>query len=237
MKLVLTMLLIGAMRASAASLLHYWPGWWFAPMTADTFSFPTNGASSFPAFIVQTNTAPQSLVGKTLSATFRVNATADAVFRFGGQDKWNTGTTPPHARLFFSTRLGYDAEDGCPKCSWYSADGWQVISNGTFTVTATLDPDRWTDSGARPWGETNSFAGALTNVIEVGLCFGGGSFYDIGVALTSGAATFTLTDLRVSVNPLTLNVESSPDLANWSVLHELRVFPTNASGFFRVRVQ
>lgn len=206
------------------SLLNYYPGWYFAPLESNTFAFPYRGGS-FPAFVVQTNAARQDISAGAITATFRVVATDDARFTFGGEGRWNTGPMPPHARLFFSSRLGYYAEDGCPECSWWSADGWQVISNGTFTITASFDPARWSHSH----GQTNAaaFAAALTNVIEAGVSFGGGSFFDIGVGLTAGNATFEMLALdfippggAVKL-PLAdgLNcISTSTDLTNWTAL-------------------
>ncbi len=222
------------------SLLNYYPGWYFATqIQANTFSFPYRGQwpiGSFPAFVVLTNAIPQDISSGAITATFRVMATEDAVFRFGGQGSWNTGPTPPHARLFFSARLGYNAEDGCPKCSWYSADGWQPISNGVFTVTASLDPLRWTDSGAALNGTpppVTTFQEAITNVIEAGICFGGGSFYDIGVGMTEGQATFEMLslDFLPGTGALSLNltnglncIQTSTNLPNWTPLTQ-RVGP------------
>lgn len=213
---------IFAIQSQAAfSLINYWPGWYFAPMPSNTFAFPYRGGS-FPAFALQTNSTPQNISSGSISATFRVTSTPDAVFRFGGQDNWNTGTLPPHARLFFSSYHGYLAESGCPECFWWSRDGWVAITNGTFTISATLDPARWTHAH----GQTNAaeFYETLANTIEVGIALGGGSFFDIGVGMTAGNATLEMLALDfipAGTIPLALpfalnKIETSTDLTSWT---------------------
>lgn len=171
------------------SLLNYWPGYAWAPLPSNTFAFPYRGGS-FPAFVLLTNATPQDISSGAITATFRVIASPDAAFTFGGEGRWNTGPMPPHTRLFFSSYHGYLNESGCPECFWFSQDGWGTITNGVFTITASLDPARWTHG----YGQTNAaaFHAALTNCIEVGVSFGGGSFFDIGVGLTNGTATFEM---------------------------------------------
>lgn len=206
------------------SLLNYWPGYAWSPLPSNTLSFPYRGGS-FPAFVLLTNAVPQDISGGAITATFRVVASPDAAFTFGGEGRWNTGNMPTHARLFFSSYHGYLNESGCPECFWFSGDGWVRITNGVFTITATLDPSRWTHG----YGQTNAIAfhAALTNCIEVGVCFGGGSFFDIGVGLTNGTATFemlALDFLPPASNGLSLTltnegvncVETSTDLISWA---------------------
>ena len=215
-----------AVKSEAAAqqfqLLNYWPGYAWAPLPSNTLYFPRRGGS-FPAFVLLTNATPQDISGGSITATFRIVSSPDAAFTFGGEGRWNTGTTPPHARLFFSSYHGYLNESGCPECFWFSGDGWVQITNGVFTITATFDPSRWTHS----YGQTNAaaFHAALTNCIEAGVCFGGGSFYDIGVGTTNGTATFEMLalDFIPPGGALSLNltnglncIESSTDLTNWT---------------------
>jgi len=224
--------------ASSFSVLNYNTSWYFSEINDGVFDFPLKGSTYFPAFVVRTNSATQNVSAlATIVAKFSVEASSDASFVYGGQDVWNIGTTPPHARLFFSSRLGYDGEDGCPKCSWFSVDGWQVISNGCFTISASLDSSRWTDSGARITGtpQIETFEQALASVEEVGVCFGGGCFYDIGVGLKTGFATFKMISLQI-IKPVTVTIESSGDLTNWNQLQSFTMTPTNAQNFLRLKV-
>lgn len=220
--LILSLILsVAGMRGADFSLLNFWPGYAWAPLPSNTLSFPYRGGS-FPAFAILTNATPQDISGGAITATFRVTASPDVAFTFGGEGRWNTGTLPPHARLFLSSYHGYLAESGCPECFWWSRDGWIAITNGVFTITADLNPARWTHAQ----GQTNAaaFLATLTNVIECGVAFGGGSFFDIGVGVTNGVAAFEMLalDFLPATGPLSLNlsnglnrVESSTDLIDW----------------------
>lgn len=216
-------------------------GFWYATNFTDgTFNFPTNGVRSYPAFAVKTNASPIDISGAALLiVTFQVNQLENTYYRYGGQGVYNTGPMPPHARMFFSTRYNYDNEDGCPKCSWWNSDAWQSITNGVFTLTANLDPLKWSDSGARLRTSapptTLTFQDALTNVAQIGVSFGGGSFYDTGLAVTAGQSTFTLISVRV-IKPVRVAVEYSSDLTNWGGVSEFMMLPTNASSFYRFNI-
>lgn len=215
------------------SVITYYPQYYFTTTVSNKFSFPSYPLiypiTGFPAFIVKTNLNPQKISG-VLKATYKVAASENVVFRFGGQGNWNTGPTPPHARLFFSSKIGYRNNDPCPECSWWSQDGWQTLSNGAYTIQALLDYTKWTDSYAGQ--SSNNFSRALTNVIELGLSFGGGSFYDVGVA--ADKAEFEMLSMQ-DIEPIQIKLESSFDLTNWLEYTNFTFLPTNDNTFFRLK--
>jgi hypothetical protein len=56
------------------------------------------------------------------------------------------------------------------------------------------DPSQWSDwhgqKGDSSSGVTAAFDSAISKVSEIGLSFGGGCFFENGVSITSGTATF-----------------------------------------------
>jgi hypothetical protein len=132
-------------------------------------------------------------VGKTVTATFTISGAVGAFTYYGDPD--GSGQ-PAKVRLFFETSNagGFDYTH-----YWWSNPSSVVLANGTFTVTATVDPALWSDWNGQ-FGNTvpNGFAQAASNVTEIGLSFGGGFFFENGVGTTDGSGTFALTSYTVS---------------------------------------
>ena len=156
---------------------------------------PSSQGKLFPAFLTHTQATTMNLSGSVLRAEFGVTASPDATFRFGGQGTWNTGTVPPNTRLYFSVDTDYYHE-GPHSNYWFSKSGavfiTNAIGNAVMSVTIT-NPAQWSDGqGHKGQDEPEQFWWAASRVRSVGLCFGGGSFYDIGIAMVTGTAEFHL---------------------------------------------
>lgn len=173
-----------------------------------TFSFPQTGNNvAYPAFLTTTTVSDHlgNLTGQTISATLTLAVTGNPGFRFGGQGVWNFGSLPANTRLFISTssapysNAGYNA---CPSCYWWSGVAWTQISatTGTATLQDTFDPSHWSNANGQSGSSMpTEFANAIANVRQIGLAYGGGSFYDVGIAITNGTGTaiFHLMDFSV----------------------------------------
>ena len=165
----------------------------------------------YAAFLVETNASPFSLSNRTVSITFSLECSSNAVFRYAGEDWWNFPGLPANARLFFSTVAGY-YDKGPYTNYWFHSDWIELSTNtGTATLSAALnDPVPW--SGGQGEVNSNAFWYASSHVLQVGIAFGGGSFYDIGDAVADGTATLRLKSFSIDerVEPPTSLIILSP---------------------------
>jgi hypothetical protein len=221
------------------------------------FDFPprTLGAH-FPAFVIYEQVTPVDLRGATITCKMDLtNVTPETTFVFGGEGRWNKGTMPSHARLYFATVSGYYNE-GISTNYWFHNNGtYAVLTNnmGIATLTATINGwGGWTDG--KGGSLSNAFWDAASRAIEVGICFGGGNFFDVGCAVSSGNATFRLLSFSVSVpfraeidrdtaqvsvsggfGANRYQIQESDDLALWSVVGTNSVTAT-PNHFYRVKL-
>lgn len=85
------------------------------------------------------------------------------------------------------------------RINWWSNSASQVLTNGTFTLTAKVEPAEWSDwNGQVGTVVVAGFNDAAANVTLVGLSFGGGCFFENGVGTTDGNGTFTLNSFTAS---------------------------------------
>ena len=201
MRLILPLLLTVLSANAQWQLLRYFTTYpTFDPTNAPAeanaiagFTFPPSSQGKlFPAFLTHTQVTTMNLSGSVMRAEFSVTATPDAVFRFGGQGTWNPGTAPPNTRLYFSVEPHYYNE-GPHSNYWFSKSGAVFITNGfnTAVMSASItNPAQWSDGQGQSVPE--QFWWAASRVKSVGICFGGGSFYDIGIAMVTGTAEFHL---------------------------------------------
>ena len=106
--------------------------------------------------------------------------------------------TPASVRLYFETtnnELGYSQY-------WWSNNGAAssyVLAPGSATLTANLDPSKWSDwdghLGNFDAAHIAAFNEAVADVQQIGLSFGGGCFFANGVGSPSGSANIALTNL------------------------------------------
>ncbi len=169
-----------------------------AAKTADalaTFQFTT---AANTALLINTQGSQKGsllgdLAGKTVTATFTINGSGDPFICYGG-----CGPSPASARLFFETSSagGFDATHYW----WSNPGGTTELANGSFTLTAKVSPDQWSDEDGHEGSFSASaragFAAAAANVTGIGLSFGGGGFFENGVGAPD--STLTLTSFTVS---------------------------------------
>jgi hypothetical protein len=134
--------------------------------------------------------------GKTITATFHIGGATGAFTYFGEGTPDNPCVFPANTRLYFQTDNGGGFQY---THYWWSDTAFTVLGNGTFSLTATIQPAGWSDWNGQP-GPTQAagFADAASNVTMIGLSFGGGCFFENGVGTTDGSGTLTLVDYSVS---------------------------------------
>lgn len=235
-------------------LLNRFPHYTFHPQPSNSFAF----SGSYPAFFVVTQALAMDISSATLSCTFSLSNSEDVVFRYGGQDISNFGPRPASARFSFASVVGYNNQ-GTGSTNYQFNSTWAEIGTNslTGTLTASITPGSWSDAGGcaecPPPTEAN-FWYAVQHVVQIGVAFGGGDFYDVGIATTEGSSTFNLDSFTVTprfslaINSGTISVvggfvkatyvvERSNDLVTWSDYGEIVGTNTLAAvpGMYRAR--
>ena len=148
------------------------------------------------ALLVTTHGAGQDLTSKTITATFHISDATGAFTYFGEGTPDNPCGTPASTRFFFQTDNGGGFQF---TNFWWSNPESTVLGNGTFTLTATVEPLEWSDWNGQP-GDTQvpGFQDAASNVTMIGFSFGGGCFFENGVGTSDGSGTFTLDSFSAS---------------------------------------
>lgn len=134
--------------------------------------------------------AHATLNGKTITATFAIVG-AGTFSYYGQPDGCNT---PPNTRLYFSTNGPFAYTN-----FWWSNPAAATLTAPgpvTVTVTASVRPAEWSDwngkRGTEDAATTAAFEAAAADPDLVGLSFGGGCFFQNGVGVDPGSATFRL---------------------------------------------
>jgi hypothetical protein len=149
-------------------------------------------------------TSDKSLTGDLSSSTVTdtvsvtgMDPTAAFVEQNGG------GCTPDNqsVRFFFTSQnAGGNGSGFYARYWWSNPVSVQLTNDGTGGVAPTpisvsmSDPSQWSDwhgqKGDSSSGVTAAFDSAISKVSEIGLSFGGGCFFENGVSITNGTATF-----------------------------------------------
>jgi hypothetical protein len=136
----------------------------------------------------------RSLLGKTITATFVI--TGPATFTYYGEGTPdNPCGTPASVRFYFNS----DGPFAFTNYWWSNPMAAPlVIGPEGGTLTATVEPDEWSDWNGQ-FGTTDpaAFAAAAMKPDLIGLSFGGGCFFENGVGTSTGSATFKLTSFEV----------------------------------------
>src|SRR3954470_1278240 len=161
--LVLVFLLVIALGVPAAAgqpATSDWKVYTYAPSgnTLTSRHADADGADPAFAFGASPDTAlfatqrplgsQSSLAGKTITATFRIDAPATASFQYSGEGTpSNPCGTPATVRLYFSSNGPFGSNK-----DWYSNFWWsrssgssQVLAAGTYTITATVAIGSWSN--------------------------------------------------------------------------------------------
>jgi hypothetical protein len=131
-----------------------------------------------------------SLNHKTITATFAIEGAGTFTY-YGDPDGCNT---PANTRLYFNTNGPFA----------YTNFWWSNPSSATLTapttanvqVIAIVEPAEWSDwngkRGTEDLATIAAFEAAASDPDIVGLSFGGGCFFENGVGMDTGYATFRL---------------------------------------------
>lgn len=139
-----------------------------------------------------------SILGKTITASIRVDAAAGTSFTYYGQDtSWNPCGTPASVRFYFNTngKFGFGTDNDWYSKYWWSNPTSVALANGTFTLTTTVDAALWSNWNGKTGNDPvvdDHFALAAANPDLIGFSFGGGCFFENGVGAAGGTATFTV---------------------------------------------
>lgn len=211
--LTLTLLCIAAKPGGGGS-----PGWkvfntnlrsWTAvnaptPSPGDVATTPISGVYANYTALLTTNLVG-NIAGKTITATFTVTADSGDPDYVYGLYQLQPGRTPS-VRLYFSTRTDYTDSARDVDNFWF-AQNWVQVDDflGTVTISATVQPANWRQGGGHLGSEpayTGIWMNAAANVKAVGFAFGSmigdSGFYDVGVGVVNGTATFHLQSFTVS---------------------------------------
>ena len=132
------------------------------------------------------------LTGKTIHATFDVSGVTGDFMYFGEP---SCGGTTANTRLFFQTDNGGGFQY---THYWWSDAAWTPLANGTFALTAKVEPAGWSDwNGQLGVDQVAGYMDAASNVTTIGLSFGGGCFFENGIGTTDGSGTLTLDTFTV----------------------------------------
>jgi len=164
---------------------------------------PATGLAAFQftdqpntSLLVTTHGASKgSLLGDLRGMTIQAQFTISGASAFFYDTTNNPCGTPASTRFFFQT----DNSGGFAFTHfWWSNPESQVLANGTFTLTATVEPGEWSDwNGKGGLTDPPAFADAASNGKMIGLSFGGGCFFENGVGTTDGSGTLTLDSFSV----------------------------------------
>ncbi len=168
-------------------------GFSFKEAKSGNFSFPV---APNPALdLTNKGTLVGNQMGKTITATFTINDPGNT-FTYGGEPDGSGGAA--NMRLYFDSAsiVGTQVNTNY----WWSETAYQDLGNGTFTLTAVIDPaTSWGDYNGQPSSSnTAAFDAAASNIKDIGLSFGGGYFFANGVGTPDGMGAFTLSSLTVS---------------------------------------
>lgn len=129
-----------------------------------------------------------ALNGKTITATFVIEGAG--TFEYYGQP--DACGAPANTRLYFSTNGPF----AYTNFWWSNPASMALTSPGGGTVTANVEPAEWSDwngqRGTVDPATTAAFEAAAADPDLIGLSFGGGCFFQNGVGMSAGSATFRL---------------------------------------------
>lgn len=129
---------------------------------------------------------------KGLRMTGQVVLSGDPTFGWRTEPS-NQGTSPASVRLWFQRKGDNLSGSGAYQYYrwWSNPAAVQLQPGGALDLTVNLDPALWSSVLGR-FGTASpaDFAKALAKVGNVGMTFGGGSFFGHGVYIDKGSAAF-----------------------------------------------
>ncbi len=194
-------LLVGAMPSAADAAASGWKIYAYNPSgRALSSKQAPSGTASIAQFdvlptpddalLAMKSTGPQqSILGKTITATFAIDGAGTFTY-YGEGTPGNPCETPASVRLYFNSANGPFAYT---KYWWSNPASALLTAPGVGTVSALVDPAGWSDWGGEAGAtQPQGFADAAARPDLIGLSFGGGCFFENGVGMSAGSATFRL---------------------------------------------
>ena len=131
----------------------------------------------------------------------RLGETIKMVFSLEGRGKLvpSEGNPPARIRIFIQRR-GDRLSAKEPYKRWWSLAHVQLVSPGTFTLSAKIEPRHWSSVFGKIGSEQpREFADCVANLEHVGFTFGG-DFAGHGVYVVNGAVRLVLEEYSVGLN-------------------------------------
>lgn len=160
------------------------------------FTFPTDPGKA--GYLLHNHTA--SITQQKLKIVGEVICSTPApTFDFKTEAS-NTGTTPANFR-FLLWRKGRSTSNEFDR--WWSNADCVYLAPGVFSLEAPLTPDKWSSAlgkmGNLDGASLAGFNAAKQYIGDIGITFGGGSFFGHGVRLVpnTGTANFVCTEFTL----------------------------------------
>lgn len=165
-------------------------GW---PVSGNSFDFPTAAGPNTANYLT---TTVNGLKPGNISMDYTVSGTGNPVFDYRTNPNNTSGPGYPGTVRLFIQRAG-DNMSGVGEYQQYrywSSVTYKDLALGNFSISETLsDPSKWSDVyGKKGSDYPDRFAATVAQAQNVGVTFGGGSFYGHGVFVTGGTAKFTV---------------------------------------------
>jgi len=178
-------------------------GGWYLDIPVGPDGAAAWAAASVPAVHYVISTVNADLSTKTMvSVDVELMALGSPKLQYNLQAD-NTGSFPASVRVLLQ-RTGDDMSSAGPMefYRWWSEPIHFELKDGTATLDVPLQPDQWLSvlgkKGDASADATAGFRACLASVDNIGLTFGGGSFFGHGVNIDQGTARFSLTRFAVS---------------------------------------
>jgi hypothetical protein len=182
------------------------PGVYFdLPTAPDLPVFAGTQPLDWRAYLVTQPRQRNFTAARAVTATLRIGTTGNPVWGYHS-DASNTSTTPARVRLYVQSGDLYSmGADGTGSNRWWSRLVYADLGAGTvntFTLTAPLTPDQWSNTGGRHGdydaATTTAFWAVLGSADWVGMTYGGGQYYGHGVNVPPGTvATIAVLEYRI----------------------------------------
>jgi hypothetical protein len=167
-----------------------------ATVSGSTVSFNFSPTTYVALLTTTDKSLTGNLSGSTLNDAVNVTGmTTGATF-----DDQNGGTcsNPPSVRFYFASQSAGGNGGGFYSRFWWSnpvSDSVPLTNDGSGSISVPLnDPSQWSNWDGKVGNSSPdvmaAFESATSRVSEVGVSFGGGCFFENGVTVSNGTATF-----------------------------------------------
>ncbi|MDE2105925.1 MAG: hypothetical protein KGL39_52370 [Patescibacteria group bacterium] len=134
------------------------------------------------------------LHGKVLHISVSMVQSNSPAFGFPGAGDWNRGNQPANFRVFFCQQVTpyctlLDEQTNYTLTCWWCSTGYSLVGLTQTNIGLDMESTSWSATlGQSRYAYSNEWNYALSHVGQIGVMFGGGSFYDVGVYITNNAS-------------------------------------------------